>query len=118
VHTTRPGGSAAEDPEPVKTNPLFPQTRRRCLPAHARSRIHWSRGAHRKLIWLDKAGAGAALKVKTGFWRAILQVPLTVGNTVIGVLAVDNQQAERTFSERSVFARRWPTAPYDDNARS
>src|SRR5215207_2479034 len=53
-----------------------------------------------KPIRLDKASAGAALKVKTGFLvRAILQVPLTVGNTVIGVLAVDNQQSERTFSE-------------------
>ena len=67
-----------------------------------------------KPIRLDKASAGAALKVKTGFLvRAILQVPLTVGNTVIGVLAVDNQQAERTFSgKRSVICfRHWPTTP-------
>jgi two-component system, NtrC family, sensor kinase len=57
-----------------------------------------------KPIRLDKASAGAALKVKTGFLvRAILQVPLTVGNTVIGVLAVDNQQAERTFSENDQY---------------
>jgi two-component system NtrC family sensor kinase len=57
-----------------------------------------------KPIRLDKARAGAALKVKTGFLvRAILQVPLTVGNTVIGVLAVDNQQSERTFSENDQY---------------
>jgi two-component system NtrC family sensor kinase len=57
-----------------------------------------------KPIRLDKASAGAALKVKTGFLvRAILQVPLTVGNTVIGVLAVDNQQSERTFSENDQY---------------
>jgi two-component system NtrC family sensor kinase len=57
-----------------------------------------------KPVRLDKASAGSALKVKTGFLvRAILQVPLTVGNTVIGVLAVDNQQAERTFSENDQY---------------
>jgi two-component system NtrC family sensor kinase len=57
-----------------------------------------------KPIRLDKASAGAALKIKTGFLvRAILQVPLTVGNTVIGVLAVDNQQSERTFSENDQY---------------
>jgi two-component system NtrC family sensor kinase len=57
-----------------------------------------------KAIRLDKASAGAALKVKTGFLvRAILQVPLTVGNSVIGVLAVDNQQSERTFSENDQY---------------
>ena len=57
-----------------------------------------------KPIRLDKASAGSALKVKTGFLvRAILQVPLTVGNHVIGVLAVDNQQAERTFSENDQY---------------
>ncbi|MEO7913209.1 MAG: response regulator [Roseiflexaceae bacterium] len=57
-----------------------------------------------KAIRLDKASAGAALKVKTGFLvRAILQVPLIVGNTVIGVLAVDNQQSERTFSENDQY---------------
>src|SRR4029077_21276087 len=57
-----------------------------------------------KPIRLEKASAGAAPKVKTGFLvRAILQVPLTVGNTVIGVLAVDNQQAERTFSENDQY---------------
>jgi two-component system NtrC family sensor kinase len=57
-----------------------------------------------KPVRLDKASAGAALKVKTGFLvRAILQVPLTVGNSVIGVLAVDNQQAERTFSENDQY---------------
>ncbi|HEU5089897.1 MAG TPA: response regulator, partial [Roseiflexaceae bacterium] len=53
-----------------------------------------------KPVRLDKSTYGSALKVKTGFLvRAILQVPLTVGNTVIGVLAVDNQQLERPFSE-------------------
>jgi two-component system NtrC family sensor kinase len=57
-----------------------------------------------KPVRLDKVRAGAALKVKTGFLvRAILQVPLTVGNNVIGVLAVDNQQAERTFSENDQY---------------
>jgi len=57
-----------------------------------------------KPIRLDKVSAGAALKIKTGFLvRAILQVPLTVGNTVIGVLAVDNQQSERTFSENDQY---------------
>jgi two-component system NtrC family sensor kinase len=57
-----------------------------------------------KPIRLDKASAGSALKVKTGFLvRAILQVPLIVGNHVIGVLAVDNQQSERTFSENDQY---------------
>jgi two-component system NtrC family sensor kinase len=52
----------------------------------------------------DKASAGSALKIKTGFLvRAILQVPLTVGNSVIGVLVVDNQQSERTFSENDQY---------------
>ena len=57
-----------------------------------------------KPIRLDKAGAGAQLKVITGFLvRAILQVPLMVGNQVIGVLAVDNQQSERTFSDNDQY---------------
>lgn len=57
-----------------------------------------------KPIRLDKAGAGAQLKVITGFLvRAILQVPLMVGNQVIGVLAVDNQQSERTFTENDQY---------------
>ncbi|MBK9940929.1 MAG: response regulator [Kouleothrix sp.] len=57
-----------------------------------------------KPVRLDKASAGSALKVKTGFLvRALLQVPLTVGNQVIGVLAVDNQQAERSFSENDQY---------------
>jgi two-component system NtrC family sensor kinase len=57
-----------------------------------------------KPVRLDKASAGAALKVKTGFLvRAILQVPLTVGNNAIGVLVVDNQQMERTFSENDQY---------------
>jgi two-component system NtrC family sensor kinase len=57
-----------------------------------------------KPVRLDKASAGSALKIKTGFLvRAILQVPLTVGNAAIGVLVVDNQQAERTFSENDQY---------------
>jgi two-component system NtrC family sensor kinase len=57
-----------------------------------------------KPVRLDKASAGSALKVKTGFLvRAILQVPLTVGNAAIGVLVVDNQQVERTFSENDQY---------------
>ncbi len=57
-----------------------------------------------KPIRLDKAGAGTQLKVITGFLvRAILQVPLMVGNQVIGVLAVDNQQLERTFSDNDQY---------------
>ncbi len=55
-------------------------------------------------VRLDRASAGSALKIKTGFLvRAILQVPLTVGNAAIGVLAVDNQQSERTFSENDQY---------------
>jgi two-component system NtrC family sensor kinase len=57
-----------------------------------------------KPIRLDKGSAGGALKVKTGFLvRAILQVPLTVGSHAIGVLVVDNQQTERTFSENDQY---------------
>ncbi|MGQ9549020.1 MAG: response regulator [Roseiflexus sp.] len=57
-----------------------------------------------KPIRLDKVGAGAQLKVITGFLvRAILQVPLMVGSQVIGVLAVDNQQSERTFSDNDQY---------------
>jgi two-component system NtrC family sensor kinase len=57
-----------------------------------------------KPIRMDKSSQGAALKVKTGFLvRAILQVPLIVGDTAIGVLAVDNQQSERTFSENDQY---------------
>jgi len=55
-------------------------------------------------IRLDRSSQGAALKVKTGFLvRAILQVPLTVGSSVIGVLAVDNQQTDRPFSENDQY---------------
>lgn len=51
-------------------------------------------------IRLDKGRVGVALKVKTGFLvRAIIQVPLIVGQQVIGVLAVDNQQSDRVFTE-------------------
>ncbi|GAB4212985.1 MAG: response regulator [Roseiflexaceae bacterium] len=55
-------------------------------------------------IRLDRSSHGAALKVKTGFLvRSILQVPLVVGNSVIGVLAVDNQQTDRPFSENDQY---------------
>jgi two-component system NtrC family sensor kinase len=57
-----------------------------------------------KPIRMDKSKQGTPLKVKTGFLvRAILQVPLVVGDTAIGVLAVDNQQSERTFSENDQY---------------
>ncbi|NTU81124.1 MAG: response regulator [Chloroflexales bacterium] len=57
-----------------------------------------------KPIRLDQVRTGTALKVKTDFLvRAILQVPLTVGNQVIGVLAVDNRQSDRTFSENDQY---------------
>lgn len=57
-----------------------------------------------KPIRMDRATKGSSLKVKTGFLvRAILQVPLTVGDMVIGVLAVDNQQNERAFSENDQY---------------
>ncbi|MCY7297826.1 MAG: GAF domain-containing protein, partial [Ilumatobacteraceae bacterium] len=35
--------------------------------------------------------------------RSLLQVPLTVGKKVIGVLGVDNQQAERPFTENDQY---------------
>ncbi|MBC8074571.1 MAG: response regulator [Chloroflexales bacterium] len=57
-----------------------------------------------KPVRLDKLTAGTALKVKTGFLvRSIIQVPLMVGTTVIGVLAVDNQQADRAFTENDQY---------------
>jgi len=57
-----------------------------------------------KPIRTDKTRAGMALKVKTGFLvRAILQVPLVVGDQVVGVLAVDNQQSDRSFSENDQY---------------
>lgn len=57
-----------------------------------------------KPIRLDMQRAGTALKVKTGFLvRAILQVPLLVGDQVIGVLAVDNTQSSRHFSENDQY---------------
>lgn len=47
---------------------------------------------------------GSALKVKTGFLvRSIIQVPLMVGQHVIGVLAVDNQQSDLGFSENDQY---------------
>ncbi len=57
-----------------------------------------------KPIRLDQVRAGTALKVKTDFLvRAILQVPLMVGDQVIGVLAVDNRQSDRPFSENDQY---------------
>ncbi|MCG8348737.1 MAG: response regulator [Chloroflexales bacterium] len=51
-------------------------------------------------IRLDRERVGVPLKVKTGFLvRATIQVPLILGHQVIGVLAVDNQQSDRVFSE-------------------
>jgi two-component system NtrC family sensor kinase len=57
-----------------------------------------------KPVRTDKTRNGVALKVKTGFLvRAILQVPLMVGDQVVGVLAVDNQQSDRVFSENDQY---------------
>ncbi len=57
-----------------------------------------------KPVRTDKTRTGVNLKVKTGFLvRAILQVPLILGDKVIGVLAVDNQQSNRTFSENDQY---------------
>lgn len=57
-----------------------------------------------KPIRLDKTSAGTALKVKTGFFvRSIIQVPLMVGQQVIGVLAVDNQVSDRIFSDNDQY---------------
>jgi len=55
-------------------------------------------------IRLDRSSRGTSLKIKTGFLvRAVLQVPLTLGENVIGVLVVDNQQSERIFSENDQY---------------
>lgn len=57
-----------------------------------------------KPVRLDMSRAGTTLKVKTGFLvRAILQVPLMLGDQVVGVLAVDNQQSDRHFSENDQY---------------
>lgn len=57
-----------------------------------------------KPVRLDMSRGGTTLKVKTGFLvRAILQVPLVLGDQVIGVLAVDNQQSDRPFSENDQY---------------
>jgi two-component system NtrC family sensor kinase len=57
-----------------------------------------------KPIRMDRTTQNGPLKIKTGFLvRSILQVPLTVGNTVLGVLAVDNQQSERPFTENDQY---------------
>jgi two-component system NtrC family sensor kinase len=57
-----------------------------------------------KPIRLDRHSQGGALKVQTGFLvRALLQVPLVVGQQTIGVLAVDNQKQDRPFSENDQY---------------
>lgn len=57
-----------------------------------------------KPIRINQGQVGNALKVKTGFLvRSIIQVPLTMGQDVIGVLAVDNQQSDRVFSENDQY---------------
>jgi PAS domain S-box-containing protein len=57
-----------------------------------------------KPVRLDKTRSGSPLKVKTGFLvRAILQVPLVVGDAVVGVLAVDNQESDRVFTEADQY---------------
>jgi two-component system, NtrC family, sensor kinase len=57
-----------------------------------------------KPIRLDRHNQGGALKVQTGFLvRALLQVPLLIGQHVIGVLAVDNQKQDRPFSENDQY---------------
>ncbi|MEI7769402.1 MAG: response regulator [Chloroflexales bacterium] len=57
-----------------------------------------------KPVRTDKTRSGVDLKVKTGFLvRALLQVPLMVGDQVVGVLAVDNQQSDRVFSENDQY---------------
>jgi PAS domain S-box-containing protein len=55
-------------------------------------------------VRLDQVRSGVALKVKTGFLvRALLQVPLMLGDQVVGVLAVDNRQSDRPFSENDQY---------------
>lgn len=57
-----------------------------------------------KPIRLDKSNYGSPLKIKTDFLvRSVLQVPLMVGTTAIGVLAVDNQQSDRSFTENDQY---------------
>ncbi|RRR73688.1 MAG: response regulator [Candidatus Viridilinea halotolerans] len=57
-----------------------------------------------KPVRLDQVRSGVALKVKTGFLvRALLQVPLVLGDQVIGVLAVDNRQSDRPFTENDQY---------------
>lgn len=54
----------------------------------------------RKPVRLSQRSPDQRVKVKTGFLvRALLQVPLIVGDTAIGVLGVDNAQSARPFSE-------------------
>lgn len=57
-----------------------------------------------KPIRINQGETGMVLKVKTGFLvRSIIQVPLTVGQDVIGVLAVDNQQSDRGFTDNDQY---------------
>ncbi len=57
-----------------------------------------------KPIRINQSQVGMALKVKTGFLvRSIIQVPLTMGQQVVGVLAVDNQQTDQVFSESDQY---------------
>ncbi len=57
-----------------------------------------------KPIRINQGETGMVLKVKTGFLvRSIIQVPLTVGQEVIGVLAVDNQQSDRGFNDNDQY---------------
>ncbi len=52
-------------------------------------------------IMLGDSQQDGAYKVKTGYFvRALLNVPLKVGDEVIGVLAVNNRDSARAFSSR------------------
>jgi two-component system NtrC family sensor kinase len=54
----------------------------------------------RKAIRISQRDGDRRVKLKTGFLvRSLLQVPLRVGETAIGVLGVDNAQSARPFSE-------------------
>ena len=54
----------------------------------------------RKPVRISQRAGERPVKVKTGFLvRALLQVPLIVGDTAIGVLGVDNAQSARPFGE-------------------
>lgn len=54
----------------------------------------------RKPVRIVQSAEDRRLKLKTGFLvRSLLQVPIVVGDTAIGVLGVDNAQSARPFSE-------------------